>query len=51
VYAALNGHFEELQWAKENGCPWDEDDCAIAQMRYCEVSNGREWKAESPFDE
>ena len=26
TYAALNGHLEVLQWARENGCPWDERD-------------------------
>ncbi len=30
--AALNGHFEMLQWARANACPWDEETCAFAAM-------------------
>lgn len=29
-YAALNGHFKVLQWARVNGCLWDEFTCACA---------------------
>ena len=29
-YAALGGHLEVLQWARVNGCPWDEWTCAYA---------------------
>ena len=25
--AAEEGHLEVLQWARENGCPWDEYTC------------------------
>ena len=25
--AAEGGHLEVLQWARENGCPWDSDTC------------------------
>ena len=24
---AASGHLAVLQWARENGCPWDEDTC------------------------
>jgi hypothetical protein len=24
MYAAKRGHLEVLQWARENGCPWNE---------------------------
>jgi len=24
------GHLEVLKWARENGCPWDEETCAYA---------------------
>ena len=30
IYAAQNGHLEVLKWARENGCPWDEDTCVYA---------------------
>ena len=30
AYAALNGHFEILKWARENGCPWNEYTCSNA---------------------
>ena len=26
--AAKGGHLEVLQWARQNGCPWDSDTCA-----------------------
>jgi hypothetical protein len=26
----LGGHSELLQWARENGCPWDAETCARA---------------------
>ena len=28
--AAKDGHLEVLQWARENGCPWDWKTCAFA---------------------
>jgi hypothetical protein len=28
--AAKGGHLEVLKWARENGCPWDEDDVRVA---------------------
>ena len=28
--AAWSGHLQVLQWARENGCPWDEDTCSGA---------------------
>ena len=28
--AALGGHFEVLQWAREHGCPWDQFTCSRA---------------------
>ena len=28
--AAEGGHLEVLQWAHQNGCPWDEQTCAEA---------------------
>ena len=31
--AALNGHLHVLQWARENGCPWNEETCAHAAMK------------------
>ena len=30
AYAAENGHFEILKWAREQGCPWNEWTCAYA---------------------
>jgi hypothetical protein len=30
VYAADKGHLEVLQWARANGCPWDEEKIALA---------------------
>ena len=36
--AALGGHFEVLQWARENGCPWNEETCSNAALGgYLEV--------------
>ena len=28
TYAAEGGHLEVLQWARANGCPWNEDPCS-----------------------
>ncbi len=28
--AAGGGHLAVLQWAREHGCPWDEDTCRMA---------------------
>ncbi|CAN0303301.1 unnamed protein product, partial [Ectocarpus sp. 6 AP-2014] len=47
--AAKNGHLDVLQWAKINGCPWDEEACLVAdEGGHLEVlqwarSNGRPW--------
>ena len=30
TYAAKKGHLNCLKYAHENGCPWDEDTCIIA---------------------
>ena len=30
MWAAWGGHLEVLQWARANGCPWDEDTCSMA---------------------
>ena len=30
MYAAMGGHLEVLQLARENDCPWDEETCAVA---------------------
>ena len=30
TYAAACGHLEVLQWARANGCPWDEKTCSSA---------------------
>ena len=46
---AYYGRLETLQWARTNGCPWDEDICANAAMRgHLEVlqwarANGCPW--------
>jgi hypothetical protein len=29
-YAAHEGYLEVLQWARANGCPWDEYTCSYA---------------------
>jgi len=35
---ALNGHLEVLKWAREIGCPWNEDTCSnIAKNGHFEV--------------
>ena len=45
------GHAEVLRWARENGCPWDQDTCYEAVNRgYVEVlrwarENGAPWLA------
>ena len=31
AFAAENGHLHVLRWARENGCPWDENTCAFAK--------------------
>ena len=31
--AAGGGHLEVLQWARQNGCPWDEQTCAHGSRR------------------
>ena len=47
--AAKHGHLEVLQWARTNGCPWDEDTCAYAaQYGHLDVlkwarENGAPW--------
>ena len=30
--AAKGGQLEVLQWARANGCPWDEETCAFATI-------------------
>ena len=30
-FAAREGHLEVLQWARQNGCQWDEDACRVAR--------------------
>lgn len=30
--AAKDGHFQLLIWAKENGCPFDAETCAMAAI-------------------
>ena len=30
--AAYNGHLAVLQWARAQGCPWDENTCSCAAM-------------------
>ena len=32
MFAARGGHLEVLQWARQNGCPWDEYTCVYAAM-------------------
>jgi hypothetical protein len=29
MWAAMFGHLEVLKWARANGCPWDEETCAV----------------------
>jgi hypothetical protein len=33
MLAAHGGHLEVLQWARANGCPWDETTCEAAVAR------------------
>ena len=38
-----NGHLEVLQWARNNGCDWDSDTCAmLLTMDIWKCSNGLE---------
>ena len=30
AFAAKNGHFEILKWARQHGCEWNSDTCAHA---------------------
>jgi hypothetical protein len=41
MVAAYGGHLEVLQWARTNGCPWDETTCARAAM--CEHLEVLQW--------
>jgi hypothetical protein len=47
--AAKKGHLSILKWARENGCPWDEDTCSFAAEKgHLEVlqwahANGCPW--------
>ena len=47
--AAMGGHLEVLQWARANGCPWDEKTCMhAAEGGHLEVlqwarANGCPW--------
>ena len=51
--AAAGGHLEVLQWARENGCPWNERTCTYAAsggqlevlQRAC--ANGCEWDGQT----
>ena len=43
-FAAYGGHLEVLKWARENGCPWDEDTCARAAG--AAISNRLQWARE-----
>jgi hypothetical protein len=49
AYAARGGHLEVLQWARANGCEWDEYTCSdAARGGHLEVlqwarANGCEW--------
>jgi hypothetical protein len=51
--SAANGHFEILQWAHVNGCPWYEDTCANAALSgRLEIlqwvrSNGCKWNEDT----
>ena len=31
----MGGHLEVLQWARQNGCPWDEETWTIAHPLFC----------------
>ena len=31
-HAALGGHLDVLQWAREHGCPWNERTCESAAL-------------------
>jgi hypothetical protein len=45
----MGGHLEVLQWARANGCPWNENTCwGAAQVGHLEVlrwarANGCPW--------
>jgi hypothetical protein len=49
TFAALNGHLEMLLWARENGCPWNDNTCwGAAEGGHLEVlqwarANGCPW--------
>ena len=49
TYAALNGHLEALDWARDNGCKWDKLTCVYAAKNgHLEVlkwlrENGCDW--------
>jgi hypothetical protein len=49
MMAAEGGHLEVLQWARTNGCDWDESTCyAAAEGGHLEVlqwlrANGCDW--------
>ena len=38
AWAAEGGHLEVLKWARENGCPWDEEtrELAAEELGYVE---------------
>ena len=56
AYAAINKHLEVLQWARANGCPWDEETCAwAAENGHLEVlqwarAHGCPWNARVPLE-
>ena len=46
--AAKGGHLEVLQWARQNGCPWNELTCSAAAGGHLDVlqwahENGCPW--------
>jgi hypothetical protein len=49
--AALRGHIVVLQWAHDNGCPWDEETCGqAAYFGHSDIlqwarANGCPWNA------
>ena len=38
--AAMGGHFKVLQWARENGCPWD-----ARTWNHCDDAVMKDWLA------
>ena len=44
------GQLEALQWAREHGCPWDEDVCAWLLRGHLHVLKWA-WEHDCPCDE